>query len=350
MYDARVDALRAVLEHCDRNEPPLFRVAQWEQWPEAARTDFLTVGLLRHVPVRFPIQCPYCGRCCPVDPFEPIDHPGATFTAMCDDDEMALSTVDIPRHYAQAWEPDWPVFIRRMHSALHSQLGIAPIFPTRLWQLGRINTPTGMRKIFIARGLWWPHDTRPYEWLAQPDRTGAIVLTFADPPPHVTALGRLEHLTRIPLTDCLQIVDGQLTIALDGLGEFSEVPPQALSLPRREVAYPIRVQAGSRQLVIHDIALTFSRRIFDVISALARLHVRLPGVWRSHLEIAEEAYGEDLYPDGFEQVIIDKIKAVRDRCVKAGAVAADHKFQFIETRDGEYRFDPKLVSMTFDPS
>lgn len=350
MDDSQADALRTVLEQCDRSDPPVIRLGQWAQWPEAARTDFLAVGLLRHIPVRFPIPCPHCGRRCPVDPFEPISHPGATFTALCGDAEMAVASVDIPRQYAQAWEPDWPTFIGRVRGALRPQMGTADIFPLRLWQLGRLPTPTGARKLFLARGLWWPHDTRPAEWLAHADHAGVIVLTLADPPPHVSPSARLVHLTQIPLTDCLMIVDGHVSITLDGLGEFAELPPQAVSLPQREVAYPIRVQTGSRQLVIHDIAMPFSPRIFDVIAALARLHDRAPGVWQSYLAIAEEAYGKDRYPGEFAQVVIDKIKAVRDKCIKTGAVASEHKLKFIETGDGEYRFNPHLVTITFDPA
>lgn len=350
MDDAQRISLHRLLTLLDRCETPLMRLADWQDLSESARATLVDAGLLRHIPVHFPIPCPWCGQHCPLDPEEPITHDGPTFTGLCPDPDQATFTVAIPRAQAQAWVPEWSVLLQRIRAALPMQMGTAELVPGRLWQLGRIALAGETRKLFLVRGLWWSHDRRPWELLAQPSRAhGALVLTLADPPVELPPFALPEHVTTIPLTECLILQDGRLTVRLQGMGELHDAPPPVLAPPPRVVPYPLRVDTRRRQLILHETAVSFSPKVFDVLLALAHLHLRMPGVWRSFLDIAEQAYGQDEYPTSFDQVVKDKIKIIRDKSELAHLVSTEDKFRFIETGDGEYRFHPGLVTIQIDP-
>jgi hypothetical protein len=154
-------------------------------------------------------------------------------------------------------------------------------------------------------------------------------------------------VVQIPLTDCLAVDDGKLSLAIDGFaeiqGEFSEA-----GMTRITAKYPMVIRPGRGSVEIDGTVIEFSPVTFNVLHALGRLDLSHHGVWRTFETIAQAAWGND-YPGEFRQAVIDQVMKIRDRCVRHGAIAADERKLFLEgRRDGRYRFHPDLVHITIE--
>ncbi len=341
--------LQEVLCTIDRVDDPTFTFLRWCEWPPMLRQQLVACGLLVHEPLYPIVHCDECGRNCMQSVLEDADHPGPLWSYLCTESDTGEARPLVARReQLQAWRFDAAHFPLRMRKLLGAERGYREMVRGRLWELGRASFQGASYRTYLARGAWWTDDTAVHTALAQQTRSAPeIVLTFADKPPRIRKPPCIDAVVQIPLTDCLAVDDGKLSLAIDGFaeiqGEFSEA-----GMTRITAKYPMVIRPGRGSVEIDGTVIEFSPVTFNVLHALGRLDLSHHGVWRTFETIAQAAWGND-YPGEFRQAVIDQVMKIRDRCVRHGAIAADERKLFLEgRRDGRYRFHPDLVHITIE--
>jgi hypothetical protein len=347
--EVMTNLLQEVLGTIDRVDDPTFTYLRWCEWPPMLRQQLVECGLLRHEPFYPLVHCDECGRNCVQSVLEDADHPGPLWSYLCPESDLGEPRPLVARReQLQAWRFDAASFPQRMRRLLGAERGYREMVRGRLWELGRATFQGASFRTYLARGAWWTDDTAVHDVLAQQPRTAAeIVLTFAEKPPRIRRPMRIDAVVQIPLTDCLAVEEGKLSLSIDGFaeirGEFSEA-----ELTRIAAKYPMIIRPGCGAVEIDGKVIEFSPVTFNVVYAMARLELSNHGVWRTFETIAKAAWGND-YPGEFRQAVIDQVKKIRDLCVRHGAIATDERKLFIEgRRDGRYRFHPDLVQIIIE--
>jgi len=341
--------LPPILRYLDSSVNGIMRVDRWRLVPAEVRERLERAALFTSHCTAQAI-CPQCWRACLVDLEQPVTDSRAVFTALCEEDEVPVSVVRVPREQATVWMPHWAGWTDRLRRACQAYGVTRELITERLWVIGRVRhrQGTGSSPVYLARGIWWPHDQRVYQYLASPEReTDAIVLQMAEPSP---SLPRTETLPcrLYALEDCLWIDDeGRLII------DIADVIASPISAPSPPSAAESPVKY---QLVVHPDALTvesggkyvkLTGKVFAVFHALCRLHQQSNDTWRPQNRIAEEVYTRDEMPDNVRQAINGRIKTIRDALVEAGCIFPEDRATFIEADNSGrgFRINKRLVAV-----
>ncbi|MHB9023443.1 MAG: hypothetical protein ACYC7E_04630 [Armatimonadota bacterium] len=347
--DAMGEHLPQLLRYLDSTADGVIRIDRWRVLPNDVRERLEQAALFTSRCTSLAV-CDQCWRACLVELEQSITEPRDIFTAYCEDDDTPISVVRVKREQAMIRTPQWATVTDRLRRAYQAYGLARELIAGRLWHIGRVREPHGSASfpVYLARGIWWPHDRTVYQYLASPEReANAIVFQFAEPVPPV-ALPTALSLRLLSLEDCLTIdAEGHLIIDIAGLVTSTERESPGLAVDSSPPKYRLILRPDALAVDIGGKCARLTSKVFAVLHALCRFHQQAKDTWRPQNRIAEEVYAKDSMPDNVRQAITGRIKIIRDALVNAGCILPEDRDTFIEAESsgGGYRINKLLVTV-----